>query len=173
MTLRFFHIAAFLACATAAIATPAAAQDPVVEYGVGDATMEAAIAEARTTLPLFLANALNGEGVSVEGALVKVEFPTVEGSAAESEHIWVMPFARTPEGGFAGLLANDPVNLGPLRQGDRVDFAENMISDWHLTAPSGLYWGSYTSRVMHGAGAFGDTPFEQIFEAEPVPQDWR
>lgn len=151
----------------------ALAQDEVITYAPDDAAMEAAIAEARATLPLFLAHALDDDGYGVEGAVVKVGFPAQGATDMATEHIWVSPFARDADGGLIGLLANAPVDLGDLQQGDRVEFSEDMISDWHLTAPSGLYWGSYTSRVMHGAGAFGDTPFEQIFEAEPVPQDWR
>lgn len=171
MTLRIPHLAMIVAAAMACV-TPAAAQDPVINFATDDQAMEAAIADARASLPLFLTHTLTAEGVSIDGALVKVEFPTVN-SAAESEHIWVMPFARAPDGNFAGLLANDPVNLGALRQGDRVDFTESMISDWHLTGPSGRYWGSYTSRVMHASGAFGDTPFDQVFETDPIPPDWQ
>lgn len=152
---------------------PVFAQDPTVNYSESDAQMLAAIAEARSTLPLFLANALDQDGNSIAGAVIKVELPTVPGSDTESEHIWVTPFARLPDDSFAGLLANAPVNLGPLQAGDRVDFTEAMISDWHFDAPSGRYWGSYTSRVMHASGAFGDTPFDQLFEPDPVPPDWR
>lgn len=155
------------------LAAPALAQDDVIAFAPDDAAMVAAIAEARSTLPLFLAHALDGEGYGVEGAVVKVGLPARGATEMAVEHIWITPFAREAEGGFIGLLANAPVDLGDLREGDRVEFTADMISDWHLTAPSGRYWGSYTSRVMHEAGAFGDTPFEQIFETEPVPQDWR
>lgn len=165
--------AALVALALLAGAVPLQAQDQVIPYAPDDAAMEAAIAEARASLPLFLAHAVDAQGTSVEGALVKVAFPTQGSTDMVTEHIWVSPFAMRPEGGFVGILANAPVNLGPLREGDRVDFAEAMISDWHLTGPTGLYWGSYTSRVMHAAGAFGDTPFDQIFATDPVPADWR
>ncbi len=155
------------------LAAPLAAQDATVNYSESDAQMQAAIDAARATLPLFLANAVDAEGNSVAGSLLKIELPTIPGSDTESEHIWVTPFARLPDGGFAGLLANEPVNLGPLQEGDRVDFTEAMISDWHIDAPTGRYWGSYTSRVMYEAGAFGDTPFDQIFEPDPVPPQWK
>ena len=155
------------------LAAPLAAQDATVNYSDSDAQMQAAIDAARATLPLFLANAVDAEGDSVAGSVLKVELPTIPGSETESEHIWVTPFARLPDGSFAGLLANEPVNLGSLRAGDRVDFTEGMISDWHFDAPSGRYWGSYTSRVMYEAGAFGDTPFDQIFETDPVPPQWK
>lgn len=158
-----------------ALAVPAAglAQDAVIQYAPDDAVMQAAIAEARATLPLFLEHALNAEGYGIDGAVLKVGFPAQGKTDMSEEHIWVSPFARQPDGSFVGILANAPVDLGDLQEGDRVEFSQDMISDWHLTDPSGLFWGSYTSRVMYAAGAFGDTPFEQIFEAEPVPADWK
>ena len=166
--MRSLRLAALILC----LAGPATAEDATLNYAEDDAAMEAAIADAQATLPIFLRNALDAEGVSLDDALVKVALPTEAGSPTSVEHIWVAPFARMPDGSYAGLLANEPVNLGPLQVGDRVDFAEEMISDWHLNAPSGRYCGSYTSRVMYKAGAFGDTPFEQLFEPDPVPPDW-
>jgi uncharacterized protein YegJ (DUF2314 family) len=167
--MRALRLAALVLC----LAGSAAAEDATINYADNDATMEAAIADARATLPIFLRNALDAKGVSLDDALVKVALPTEPGSPTSDEHIWVAPFARLQDGSFSGLLANEPVNLGPLRAGDRIDFTEDMISDWHFNAPTGRYWGSYTSRVMYDAGAFGDTPFDRIFEADPVPPDWR
>ena len=167
--MRAFVVSCLLACA----ALPAVAQDPVIQYAPDDAAMEAAIAEARATLPLFLAHGLDANGNGIEGAVLKVGFPAQGTTDMSVEHIWVSPFARLPEGGFVGLLANEPVDLGDLTVGDRVEFSEQMISDWHVTAEDGLFWGSYTSRVMYDAGAFGDTPFEAIFKTEAVPGDWK
>ena len=170
--MRVFVIRLALA-AGLALAAPALAQDDVMGFEQDDAAMQAAIAEAQATLPLFLAHALDAEGYSAEGAMVKVGFPAQGASDMSVEHIWVGPFARQPDGGFIGLLANAPVDLGDLREGDRVEFGQGMITDWHLFTPTGTAWGSYTSRVMFEQGAFGDTPFEQVFEADPLPQDWR
>jgi uncharacterized protein YegJ (DUF2314 family) len=170
MMLKALTLAAPLALA---LITPGFAQDPIINYEKDDAAMNAAIAEAQATLPLFLANVLDAEGNGSDLALIKVGFPTIDGGDMDVEHIWVSPFARLGDGSFIGLLANEPVALGNLMAGDQVDFTEDMISDWHMTAPSGRYWGSYTSRVMYDQGAFGDTPFDQIFETEPVPADWK
>jgi uncharacterized protein YegJ (DUF2314 family) len=153
-------------------ATPALAQDPVTPFAASDATMNAAITEAQKTLPLFLRNALDGEGVGREGTGVKVGMPVVSDNTLE-EHIWVTPFRLWPDGTLSGYLANEPVNLGTLRQGDRVDFTTDMISDWSVVNLQGKLFGNYTSRVMHGVGAFGDTPFLDVFAAEPVPLDWQ
>jgi uncharacterized protein YegJ (DUF2314 family) len=153
--------------------TPALAQDPVTPFAADDATMNGAMAEAQRTLPLFLANALDAEGVGRDGTGVKVGMPTVPGGAMELEHIWVTPFRLWPDGTLSGYLANEPVELGALRQGDRVDFTQGQISDWSVVNLQGKLFGNYTSRVMHGAGAFGDTPFDDIFAENPVPLDWQ
>lgn len=171
MTLKRLLLPALLA--SACLVGSASAQDPIIGYDKDDAAMNAAIAEARATLPLFLAQAFNDEGASWDEALVKVGFPTVDGSGMDLEHIWVAPFMLRDDGSFIGLLANEPVAMGDVTVGDPVEFDRAMISDWHMTAPSGRFWGSFTSRVMHAQGAFGDTPFEMIFELEPVPADWR
>lgn len=152
---------------------PALAQDPTINYEVDDPAMGAAIAAAQATLPLFLDHAFDDAGYSVEGAAMKVALPADGSNGTEHEHIWVAPFARASDGSLTGILANEPVALGALRAGDQIDFTPDMISDWHLTAPNGLFWGSYTSRVMYDQGAFGDTPFDQVFQAEPVPEAWR
>lgn len=167
--MRILRSALFIA----ALTLPVAAQDATINYEQDDPAMSAAIAQAKATLPLFLANALDADGNGSEMALVKVGFETVDNSEMEVEHIWVAPFARLEDGSFTGLLANAPVALGNLAAGDKVTFDQSMISDWHLTAPSGRYWGSFTSRVMYEQGAFGDTPFDQIFEPAPIPADWQ
>ena len=147
-----------------------AAQDPTFDFAETDPAMSGAIAEARATLPLFLDHALNAKGASVPEAMIKVGLPTQSGSV---EHIWIAPFSRKEDGSFVGYLANEPANLGKLRQGDAVGFTADMVSDWHLFTETGTAWGSFTSRVMFDAGLFGDTPFEQVFEKNPVPADWR
>jgi len=153
--------------------TPALAQDPILTYEVEDPVMNEAIAEARATLPLFLAKAFDDEGYSLDGTMLKVGMPTDGSNGTDVEHIWVTPFATMDDGSLTGLLANEPVALGDLEAGDQVDFSVDMVSDWHMTAPSGLFWGSYTSRVMYDRGAFGATPFEDLFEAEATPAAWQ
>lgn len=153
------------------LATPLAAQDPVTNYADDDAAMNAAIADAQETLPLFPTHALDIEKIGRDGTSVKVAMPTADG--AGHEHIRVTPFRMWDDGTLSGYLANAPVDLGALQQGDRVDFTTFQISDWSLFAPDGKMWGNDTSRVMFASGAFGDTPFDQIFMADPVPAEWR
>lgn len=152
---------------------PAFAEDPVFSFEETDPAMAAAISEAHATLPLFLTHSLDADGKSIEGMAIKVGMPTEPGSRNSVEHIWITPFARRADGGFIGLLANEPAQIGDLFLGDQVSFREDMISDWHVNAPSGRFWGSYTTRVMHAAGLYGDTPFDEIFEPDPVPPQWQ
>jgi uncharacterized protein YegJ (DUF2314 family) len=162
-----------LALSLAIASQPSFAEDPVFTFEETDPAMAAAIAEARATLPMFLAQSLDADGKSVGGVALKVGMPTEPGSTNSVEHIWITPFARRADGGFIGLLANEPAELGDLFIGDQVIFREDMISDWHVNAPSGRFWGSFTTRVMHASGLYGDTPFDQIFEPDPVPADWK
>jgi uncharacterized protein YegJ (DUF2314 family) len=148
------------------------AQEPLLSFAEDDPLMNAAIADAKETLPLFLANALNSDGTSIPDALLKVGLPTVNGTNT-LEHIWLMPFAQLTDTEFTGVLANEPVELGDLRIGDSVKVTIDQVSDWSLTSPKGLYWGNYTTRVMFDHGAFGDDPFETVFEASPLPPDWQ
>lgn len=174
MRIRGFVTKMVLA-AGVALAAPAAvlAQDDTVNFAADDAEMNAAIAEAQATLPLFLDHVVQDDGTAVEEAMIKVGLPAQGATGALIEHIWVGPFARMPDGSFIGLLANEPVDLGDLEEGDEVEFTGDMITDWHLPSPAGAAWGSYTLRVAHAQGSFGETPFEDMFEADPVPADWR
>jgi uncharacterized protein YegJ (DUF2314 family) len=153
---------------------PAAAwaEDPVFSFSESDPVMNDAIDEARATLPLFLENALDAQGMARPDTLIKVAVPTVGGVNAQ-EHIWVTPFQRTGETTFVGVLANEPRELGALVIGDQIDFRMGQVSDWAVFSPTGLLYGNYTSRVMHTTGAFGDTPFEAIFTADPLPAEWQ
>jgi uncharacterized protein YegJ (DUF2314 family) len=154
------------------LALPATAEDQVLPYSEGNPRMNAAMLAAQETLPKFLAVALDEQGVSRPGAVVKVAMPT-QGDPSVPEHIWVTPFARLSDGRMTGYLDNEPQDLGDLHHGDQVTFATGMISDWGLLSERGLAYGQFTTRVIFEDGAFGDTPFDAIFEDDPVPSDWR
>ena len=155
----------------AALAQPLWAQDPVLPYGVDDPRMNTAILAAQKTLPLFLAAALDAQGMSRPGFIIKVAMPKASDATAH-EHIWVTPFGRLSDGSFSGYLNNEPDDLGDLAFGDRVRFSQSMISDWTVMSADGLAYGQYTTRVMFEDGVFGEERFEQIFEDDPVPADW-
>lgn len=150
----------------------ALAEDRVLPYSESDPRMNAAILEAQRSLPEFLEAALDAQGLSRQGHVVKVAMPT-SSDPTSREHIWVAPFARLTDGRFTGYLDNEPQDLGDLRLGDRIVFSSDMISDWGILSEAGRSYGQFTTRVIFQDGVFGDTPFDQIFEADPLPPDWR
>ena len=129
----------------ALLAQPAIAQqgDAIVQFEAEDPAMNAAIAEARSTLPQFFGE-FNAAPVSQRDAfLVKVGMP-VEGGG--HEHIWVGSLRRE-NGQLIGALANEPNWMPGMHLGSRVVIDETLISDWSIHSPEGIY-GSYTTRVM-------------------------
>jgi len=117
-------------------ASPAAAQ--VVDFRSSDREMNRAIAEARKTLPDFVALYRSGKG---ERHAVKVAIPYDRGR----EHIW-MNLTAVEGDVFTGRLANDPVHLDSLNKGDSYRVGTAMISDWNYMS-GGQMHGSYTTRV--------------------------
>lgn len=103
-----------------------------------DPAMTAAIAEARRTLPEFLAVLAKPDPLITN---VVFKFP-LEGK----EHIWVDHVAR--DGDYlTGQLANDPVMAGyTYRQEVRVKLSD--ISDWAYRNPEGIMQGHRTTRVL-------------------------
>ena len=117
-------------------ASPAAAQ--VVDFRSSDREMNRAIAEARKTLPDFIALYRAGKG---ERHAVKVAIPYDRGR----EHIW-MNLTAIEGDVFVGRIANDPVHLDGLNNGDGYRAGSAMISDWNYMS-AGQMHGSYTTRV--------------------------
>jgi uncharacterized protein YegJ (DUF2314 family) len=129
----------------ALLAQPALAQqgDEVVQFNAEDQAMDAAIAEARRTLPQFFGEFNTAPAQSRGAFLVKVGMP-VEGGG--HEHIWVSDLRRE-NGQLVGALANEPNWMPGMHRGSRVVVDESLISDWSIHSPDGIY-GSYTTRVM-------------------------
>ncbi len=126
----------FIGAAALLAASHVAAQ--VVDFRSSDREMNRAIAQARKTLPDFVALYRAGKG---ERHAVKVAIPYGNGR----EHIWMN--LTTVEGDiFTGLIANDPVHLDDLSKGDSYRAGNAMISDWNYMA-GGQMHGSYTTRV--------------------------
>ncbi|MEX3014822.1 DUF2314 domain-containing protein [Gymnodinialimonas hymeniacidonis] len=165
-----------LALALLLLASPATAQkvDPPVaapdglEFFEGtDPTMNAAILEAQRSLPGFLTEVLDENGIAQTGSL-KVAFQTFPEDLG-NEIIWVGNFRQLPDGSFEGFLNNQPFNLGNWSQGDRVTFPRGAIRDWSLPAPEGLY-GNFTTRVI--AAQPGNEYLWQSLTSNPIPANW-
>ncbi|MEM7745858.1 MAG: DUF2314 domain-containing protein [Pseudomonadota bacterium] len=127
----------------ALVPTPGWAGDPVVDYEDTDPEMNAAIDQARATLPHFFEQLYNRVD-ELEYFGVKVAVPTT--SRPGLEHIWVGPF-RPKGDGFEGYVANEPNHIEGLAFGDLLDFTRDQITDWSYVV-EGRRHGAYTLRVM-------------------------
>lgn len=149
----------------------AAAQsgDQVVDFGGDDPTMNAAMADAMSTFPLFLANAVDTQGAGLPGTSVKVSFEVDGGT----EVIWVGPFITQGGGQMAGLLANQPNFMPGLNAGDPVQFSQDMVRDWAIQLPDGKLWGHYTTRVVvTQLPAAQAEQIKAVLSQTPVPANW-
>jgi uncharacterized protein YegJ (DUF2314 family) len=161
-------IAALAMLVQPAIAEEQAAPDEVVEFSDQDAAMNAAIENARSTLPQFFAEFDAAPAQSRGAFTVKVGMP-VEGGG--HEHIWVDNLRR--EGNqLIGALANEPNYMPGMHRGSRVVIDQALISDWSIHAPEGLY-GSYTTRVMLPYLDPGEAAqLRQMLTPSPTPAEW-
>ncbi|WP_246161148.1 DUF2314 domain-containing protein [Bradyrhizobium sacchari] len=90
-----------------------------------DAEMNAAIARARATLPVFWASYEAPKRMETDHAL-KVRFRTV----GNDEHIWMSDVKKLPNGDYAARFGDEPRNLPGKRFGDLAEFRDIDISDW-------------------------------------------
>lgn len=145
--------------------------DPITGFADDDPDMNAAMAQAVQTLPLFLANATDADGFGIPGTSIKVAFPA---SGGGSEIIWVGPFRWDGDQNLAGLLANQPNFMEGLNAGDPVEFTIGMVRDWALQTSDGMLSGHYTTRVIvprldPAQGA----QLNAMLAENPVPEGWR
>jgi uncharacterized protein YegJ (DUF2314 family) len=145
MIARICLAAAAALSLTAAAAAPAVAQDPdregFVDYSADNAAMNAAIAEARRTLPAFWTRLSANEPDG--GEMLKVALPASNGGR---EHIWVEAVSVRADG-YTGRLYNHPRRLPGMVRGSPVRFQYDQISDWTYVRHDRM-WGNYTLRVM-------------------------
>src|SRR3954463_1318290 len=87
--------------------------DRVISVADTDAEMNAAIARARATLPVFWASYDAPKRPETEHTL-KIRFP----SAGNDEHIWMSEVKKLPGGEYAARFADTPRNLPGKRLGD-------------------------------------------------------
>ncbi|MDN5003736.1 YegJ family protein [Bradyrhizobium sp. GCM10027634] len=97
----------------------------VISVSDTDAEMNAAIARARATLPVFWASYAAPKASETEHSL-KVRFQT----GGNDEYIWVGDVQRLPGGDYAARLADTPRNLPGKQFGDLTTFKDADISDW-------------------------------------------
>jgi uncharacterized protein YegJ (DUF2314 family) len=120
--------------------TAAGTEDKLVSVSERDPDMNAAIAEARRTLPEFLAVvAKPPPGVRD----ISFKYP-LEGW----EHIWVTNVQHRGDK-LTGQLDNEPVAEG-YRLGQQVEVPLSQVSDWSYRGADGVMRGHRTTRVILG-----------------------
>jgi uncharacterized protein YegJ (DUF2314 family) len=113
---------------------------PVIHVESDDPEMLQAQETARQTWPQFVAafEAQKGSGFAVKVPL---------GTGEDLEFIWVLVEAIENDRIF-GRLANEPVSLKDLEEGDRVQANVAEINDWVYLDQQGDLVGGYTIKVL-------------------------
>ena len=117
-------------------------KDDLVFFSPDDAKMNAAIEQARKTLPIFWAK-VDEHDPAVSDVLVKVGLPNTHDSL---EHIWMTVESHSALA-VRGRLANDPTDLPKLHHRDEITVETSKISDWAYTK-DGKQYGGFSLRVM-------------------------
>lgn len=106
-----------------------------------DKAMNAAIAEARSRLGEFFSIA-NSPPEGADDFKLKVKVSDDSGI----EHLWFSPFKEI-EGGYAGVLVNEPNVISSMKYGEVYAFREVQITDWGYVL-NDKQVGSYTVCVL-------------------------
>jgi len=122
-------LAALLAvCPLVACGQESAVHDPLI-LGADDplaVRLEEARDQAFNSLPVFWER-FNARQPGLDNFSVKVRLPTSDGLGLES--VWLLVEGFAADGSIVGLLASDPVALGSLRLGSRIEVTEDYVSD--------------------------------------------
>ena len=113
---------------------------PVVNFETADREMNEAMAAARRDIAIFRERLVSPTATQQLG--LKARF----GQGDDAEHMWIGS-PRVEGDGFAGTLANQPVQLSTPRLGDPVTITVDQVSDWYVF-DEGKVQGGYTLRVI-------------------------
>ncbi|MEL6679032.1 MAG: DUF2314 domain-containing protein [Pseudomonadota bacterium] len=123
---------------------PLGAAAQITNVQGADAQMNAAIADARQTLPFFW-NRLVEPGPGESGFMVKVSVPVTHPSVVR-ELIWAHPISGTPDL-FDAELANTPRHFEGLAFETVISVTDDQIVDW-IYFQDGRVAGGYTQRLL-------------------------
>ncbi len=112
----------------------------VIGVAESDAEMNAAMDEARSTLPGFLEELENAD----PGAFYSIKARFDEGP--DTEHIWLVEITNA-DGVLGGVINNEPLALTSVAFGQRVSVSRDRVSDW-LIVRDGKYRGGFTLRQL-------------------------
>ena len=133
---------AALCAVTALLAGCDSKEDTYIETPDPDPRLDAAISEARASLPTFWSKfdrRKAGEG----DYLVKAGMKTTGGG---TEHIWMDVLDHSADK-ITGRLANEPEHLSGLSIGSQVEVDVRDVSDWAYSR-DGKFYGHFTTRVL-------------------------
>lgn len=119
---------------------------PVLQLDDRDPELLAGKAEARRRLPEFL-DAFRRK----DGEMFSVKAPVTAGG--RTEHLWI-EVDQVDDERIGGKLGNEPVDLGGMKIGDRVDVAISEVEDWVVVrggAPTGLFTARTVGRNLEGS----------------------
>ena len=111
--------------------------DTVVNVDKQNRVMNQAIRDARASLDDFL-ELFRSPPAGATNFKLKVMMSDDSGV----EHFWFIPFKEI-EGGFAGILANEPSTVKSVTYGELYAFTRDQITDWGYEM-DGRQYGSYT-----------------------------
>src|SRR5215213_5212227 len=117
--------------------------EQVAVYSSKDENINAAIAQARQSFPLFL-DSFKNQCEGCTGFAVKMRFRFGDDSG---EHIWLNNLFFNKERLF-GVVANDPENIEQLKFGDTVEVEKASLSDWKYVQ-NGKLTGGYTVKLAY------------------------
>ena len=129
------------------------APEGVTYVRADDPVMLKAKADARRTLPDFLAHLAN-PAPGEHGFTIKYDLVPEPG---RTENIWVDVLSASP-GAIIGRLANVPVDTR-FKLGEKVTVTEDQIIDWGYMS-NGVMQGNFTTRAM--LPRYGKEEAEQI-----------
>jgi uncharacterized protein YegJ (DUF2314 family) len=115
----------------------------LVSVSSWDGEVNAAIARARATLPIFW-TAYFARQPSETGHSLKVR---VKNKANDGEYIWIADVRTDGDGRYSGRFANQPAYLPGQHLGETIEFVEADIADW-MFMRNGKIVGGETIRLL-------------------------
>lgn len=135
----------------------AAAQN-LTDVSRENAAVNAAIAKAKSTLPVFFERNANPQPGD-SGFAVKIRYDKGKGDGS-GEHIWAGDVVRNGDT-VTATIANEPREIPNLAKGQRVTVPVSRLTDW-MYIRDGKYHGAYTVRAL--------VPFMKPDQAEAMKQ---
>lgn len=117
--------------------------EPVIEVSENDPDMAAAVREAVTRWPEFVAAFAAAPPSERDRFIAKAEFK----EGRRSEYMWVA-VVEIHDSHFRGVLMNDPHELLEVHRGATVEVALDRLNDWIHPGPGGGRVGGFTLDVL-------------------------